>query len=438
MGSPSAIKNAKQLLVGGTPSTNTITTGNLDSAAFQASTNVGEIGVFSVNGVRLTEATAATTDRFVIAVSRGAAKPPLVSDVIDKSTITVCNLKEYDAATEQIDFIGYNGTSGAIEDLATYAGDLYVLNLIFQQFMSGTDAERIKKATYQSSINDDQSDVAIGLAQSFERNFSREVKNAAGVPPIVANTICNNAGAASTAASGTITFTKGSRLVATSGATPATDYPVGSFIRFGTAVTAFVYKVVGVSNADQSITLDRPYQGVDGTLTVTNHEFITAALGAAADWGLRINANVLDFNRVKSKYSKVRFELIPNESFGSTPVTKSVRAYEGSGTFQQVAGQEDFLNSFTGEQYRMGEPYLFDYPSDWLATAAVAGGGYDLISINHSNVQTLFSNEVSLKELVLAIPATVPNYADTANAADDLSDVLEVLAGLGTTALTMA
>ncbi len=85
MSAPSAINNARQIIIGKTPVALGAT--DLKSAAFEAAE--GEIGVFTKEGTRILGATATAGMEFVIAVSRGAGKSPLVSEVIDGSKITV-------------------------------------------------------------------------------------------------------------------------------------------------------------------------------------------------------------------------------------------------------------------------------------------------------------------------------------------------------------
>jgi hypothetical protein len=459
MSAPSAINNMRDILVGATPSTNTITTGDLNSAAFKASTNVGEIACFSKEGTRLTEATAATATEFVIAVSRGSALPPLVSDVIVKSSIKGAIRKVYAAATEQSVAIGYNGTSGSILDTAVYAGDVYTVKMILQQFLSGSDDERIKRGDYKSLTTDGQSEVALGVVKSLNLNMAREVKNSAGNPPVIATALCNDAGVANAIPAGAdythFKVTNGSKFVVGTDSAGVqmlgsdetnANILVSTYFRAGTATSTAVYKVVAVTagtgttpaGTPFSFELSHAYTGADAIIAVASTEYITSALGAAADWGVVLTGQPLPWSISKKKYAKVRLAVQPNSSFGSTVMSTISSASEGTGTYEQVAELENFLQGFKGEQYEMGQPYLFDDATNLrLASSAVTGGGYDLITFSHSSTVSNFTTDVANKEVVIAVPATVPNYADTANALDDLSDVLEVLAGLGTTALEM-
>lgn len=436
MSAPSAINKVRQIIVGNTPSTNTITTGDLNSATFSAATNAGEIGIFTPEGTRLDESGAATADRFVVAVSRGTSAAPLVSDVIIKSTMKNTLRKVYAAATEQSTYIGYNGTSGSIADVATYAGDLYKVKVILQQLMSGSDDERIKNSVYKSLSTDGQAEVALGIAASLQKNMSREVKNSAGNPPIVTKAICNAALAAAFDFDETITVTKGSNQILLANDidyNTGTDVVVGDYIRLGAtatsavALTSPVYKIVAIDGL--VLTLDQEVQSASGSYVTGSSysQVIPNADGQAANWGVVMTAQPLPWNVSKKRYSKLRFQVQPSEEFGSTVVGNSANASEGTGTYEQVAELENFLMGFRGEQYEMGEPNLFDSSALRLASSSVAGGGYDLITLSHSNTHTNFQPNVAKKELVIAVPATAPNFAVT-GASDDVTDILEVLA----------
>jgi hypothetical protein len=295
--------------------------------------------------------------------------------------------------------------------------------------MVGTDAERIKKAIYQSSINDVQADIAQGLVESAHANFSRDVKNTAGDPYVVVSALCNDAGAALGAAGDTVVGVKGSKnVVITDVSTTSVAIAVGDYVRVGTATSAKVYKVVAstkASGATGTVTLNVPLQDTLNLVGNTS-EYITAALGAAADWGVKVEGKPTNFDLIKSRYAKIRFELQPNASFGGTVVTKSVRAFEGTGTYEAIASLEDFLNTFRGEEFRMGEPYLFNFRAQHLADPAV---DYSMFNITWKHVNTYgFQSELSDKEIIVAFPTGIPDYVDAS--ADSLDIIIAAIVGV--------
>lgn len=424
MSAPSAINNARQIIIGKTPVALGAT--DLKSAAFEAAE--GEIGVFTKEGTRITGVTATAGMEFVIAVSRGAGKAPLVSDLIDGSKVTVANAVINEVATEQSLAIGYNGTSGLIADVATYAGELYKVGILVHQFLSGTDSEKLKAGYYQSQLTDGQAEIALGIRSSVNKNFNREVSNSDGDKPIVAKALCSDPGVLTAGTTGDLTITKGSTLVGATGAAIATQLPVGAYVRFGTAQTDPVYKVVAVDQPNNTITVDSEVLEASATLLAGSAEAIDAALGAAADWGIVLDGTALPFNRNKKRYAKVRFDVSLNESFGSTVAANTVNAFEGKGTPESVAQLEKFLNGFRAESYEMGEPFLFDSDADLLADLSAAG--YGLITLKWSQVEVVsFQNEISPKELVIAVPAPLPGVAVNAAYVTDIADGLTVLLG---------
>ena len=430
MSAPSAINNARQIIIGKDLTGTALATTDLTSAAFKAAT--GEVGVFTKEGTRVNAGNANIVAgmEFVIAVSRGASKPPLVSDLIDASKVTVANALINEVATEQSLAVGYNGTSGLIADVATYAGELYKVSILVHQFMSGTDSEHLKAGYYQSALTDGQAEIALGIRSSVNKNFNREVSNSDGDKPIVAKALCSNAGVVTAASTGTLTTTKGSALVGASGAGIATQLPVGAYVRFGTAQTDAVYKVVAVDQANNSLTVDSEVLEASATLTAGNAETISAALGAAADWGVVLDGKSLPFNKSKKRYAKCRFDVVLDTAFGSTAVSTLSSAYEGSGTPEQVAELENFLARFMSESYEMGAPFTFNIDDDLLADLTAAG--YGIITLKWSQTEVVsFQNEVSPKELILALAApgagltiTSP-YAITATSG--LCDILETI-----------
>ena len=430
MSAPSAISNARQIIIGKTDVALGAT--DLTSAAFKAAE--GEIGVFTKEGVRVNTANTniAASMEFVIAVSRGASKAPLVSDLIDGSKVTVANAVQNAVATEQSLAIGYNGTSGLIADVATYAGELYKVSILVHQFLSGTDSEHLKAGYYQSQLTDGQAEIALGIAGSVIKNFSREVSNSDGDKPVKAKAVCNAAGAVATGAA-TATISKGSTQLAMDAV--ITGAVVGDYIRLsetagGIGLASPVFKILSI--AGSVYTLDREYQGATmAALAVAANVFlITAAAGAAGNWGVVLDGTPLPFNKSKKRYAKCRFDVSLSESFGSTAAANTASAFEGSGTPESIAQLENFLARFMSESYEMGSPFINDIDEDLLADLTAAG--YGLITLKWSQVEVVsFQNEISPKEIVIAIEA--PTAGATVNAAyavtatDGLCDLLETI-----------
>jgi len=433
MSAPSAINNARQIIIGKDLTGTALATTDLTSAAFKAAT--GEVGVFTKEGTRVNAGNANIVAgmEFVIAVSRGASKSPLVSDLIDASKVTVANALINEVATEQSLAVGYNGTSGLIADVATYAGELYKVSILVHQFMSGTDSEHLKAGYYQSQLTDGQAEIALGIAGSVIKNFSREVSNSDGDKPVKAKAVCSAAGAVATGAA-TAIISKGSTELAMNAV--ITGAVVGDYIKLNEDVTGAmagtdpVFKILSISGS--TYTLDRAYQGtaMSATAVANNVFLITAAAGAAGNWGVILDGTALPFNKDKKRYAKCRFDVVLDTAFGSTAVSTLASAFEGSGTPEKVAELENFLARMMSESYEMGQPFTFNISDDLLADLTAAG--YGVITLKWSQTEVVsFQNEVSPKELILALAApgagltiTSP-YAITATSG--LCDILEAI-----------
>lgn len=407
-----AQNHVQQLFIGGTA--DKTASGTLSDA------NAGEICILSPSGQILTEATAAGVSAFKVGLNRGT-EPDLVSDIIETAKVKSFGLKTYTAATEQIDYIGFNGTSGSIE---ANNNELYYVRLYLEDLhnRSSSDGRRIKFGAYNSTASATQEAIARGITDSLIRNMSREAER-----QIKFERICDVAGSANTGA-GAATVTYDSKYVEFATDADA-QLTVGDFVRLGgTAVTDPVYEVVAIDTANDIVTLDIPFQGESGSIAEADTEVIANADALAADWGIKLTGLPLDFKLGKIKYKKSRWEtqVDTTEGFNQTPITKAQAASPGTGVVEIVKELEWFTQGHEGEFFRMGEPNIYDARQD--ADSNVAGGGYDLIDVMFVNDEVLGigSHVSSHKHVTLAIPATAPNYAVTGTD-DDITDVLEVL-----------
>lgn len=367
--------------------------------------NTGEIGIFTPAGTRVTEADAATTDKFIIVKKRAAGEPLAISAIINKADIKYGTRKVYTAAVNQVTTIGYNGTSGSITDVADT--DYFVRVNLRQGLTSNHGGLYLKHAFYRTGSSTSEYDIAANFHKNLSNEFLKEADKVVKV-----DMLCNDAG---TAATGAVSFVKGSKYA--TAAVPA-DFEIGGLLRLGTATTSPVYKIVNITST--TLELDTFVQENTATLATGAAEAVSAADSLAASFGIRLTS-------VPSKYvvGKLENDLRPElfdvtvSGFGSTPITK-VAGSTGSGTERQVKSLEWFVQGNDGNFIRKGEPLVF--PSYGEAT-----GNYDLIDIVTEEVykDSIVAGPIK-KVFTLAIPETAPNYA-VAGTADDITDVLEIL-----------
>ena len=435
----SQTNNVDYLVIGKSSSTTVTNILNMNGLAD------GEIRLFTPGGKCIDNSvvTIAAGMKFVVAVGGSDSKPRFVSEVIDGSKIQSIRSRAYTAATEQLDYIGYNGTSGSIE--AIDDNEYFVSVYVEDYLRSSHDGRYNKHFNYISDSTAAQSEIALELAASGFRNFEKEVKNA-GVPPILFKAICNDAAVDNIVDAGAeythFKFVRGSKYVTgtdsagnATGTTLGTDevettFVAGDFLRVGatTVTTADVYRVVavtaGTATTPLRIELDNPFRGATTVVAATATSWISAALGAAADWGVSMTGQTLGFSVGKEFYKKMRWTISPKE-FGTTTITHSTAATEGSGVINQVKQTEWFLEGFKGETYRIGEPSIHTFVG--VTDASVTGGGYDLTRIVYVDDSVVgFQAEVSPKILSIATPATAPAYMNDATTGN--WDALEVIA----------
>ena len=419
----SQIKNAQEIFIGA----------NVAALSTGVVPNDGEIIVLDEQGARVTTASAATTDKFKLVLGR-AGQNPLVSDIIEVSSISNVNSAAGAERVNQVTSIGYDGTSGSID---VTANNLYYIRLYIQELLSAeSDGQKIKHGVFKSTSSSTQADIALGLTSSLINNFLREAEEF-----ITFKALCDEAVTAANDFVNDITVTKGSKVVSVATAltwgTVPTTLAVGDFVRMGsngagTALTDDVYRVEAVDTVALTFTVDRPIQIESQVLTAASSdaEVIAAATGVLAEWGVVLTGADLSFGYPDYKYKIARWET-QLENFGSTLLGETAGS-PGVGTYESIASLEHFLKGFQGEIYRMGSPNI--YQPILVADSAVAGGAYQVITFKHNNsiVTGSFTNEVSPKQVIVAIPETAPAFAASATT-NSFGSVFNVLAGTSIT-----
>jgi len=382
-------KDITSLFIGGAA---TKTTGGISTL------NDKEIGLFTPAGTRLTEASAATATEFII-VQKISGATNVISNTIKKANIKTATRKAYTAPTEQVDYIGFNGSTGSLDVINS---NTYFIRLgLNQGLTSNHGGLYLKHGVYISDATATESEIAAGLAKSLVANFSREADKTIKFERVINDGL--------TTLVETYSPIKGSKYVQASAASTTT---VGHAFRFGTALTDPTYIVTAI-NSD-IITLDVPFQG-DSATAVT----CEAAAVGSLNWGIKLTGIALPYTIGKFEYNKAQWKTTI-EGFTSTVITNSVGASSGSGYASAVKDLEWFCQNFEGDMYTVGEPNL--YPRRQLAS-----GNYDFIILETvENYQGSIVSGPINKTFMIALPETAPNYAVTGTA-NDITDVLEVL-----------
>jgi hypothetical protein len=289
---------------------------------------------------------------------------PLQQVVLKLSDVKTYNGVIGQASTEQVSYIGYNGSSGSISVINS---NFYEIKLehVPNAFAYGKRPANYKYGTYQSDATATQAEIANGLQASLVQNF---VPNRTIDWRVLSEILCNNAGAAITGAVANFGVTRYSKTVTLDGS--VTNVVAGDFIRLGgTTTSAPVYKVASV-NSPNTIVLEVAYQGTSGSIAVANVEVISAVAAATAAFGIKITGikQKYDVNRWR-QYDKVRFNVFLI-NFGTTG-SSTTAAYDGIGVYEQAANDE-YIS--WGDE---GQIFVDQVPPQFREQDAVVGTQYN-------------------------------------------------------------
>jgi hypothetical protein len=341
----------------------------------------GEVAITNVFGQVLTSGTGVKK----IMIHQGGSTR--VTDVITAADVVNVKTKGYAAATEQVDFIGYNGTAGSI--VVANSNDYFVR----LQFPFGDRGQEFPQqnfifAHYLSDATATQAEIAKNLANVMNADARKRYERDLRV-----ELICDNAGVAVTGAPTNLTFTQDSKTVVWTGTDP-TNIVAGVWLRVGGTTTASpVYEVASIDAASNTLQLVTPFVGATATVLVANVEMITAALADAAAFGMKLIGIPRKF-RLKEgvRYRKAKW--IPTiQGFGSTLITRSVASFLGSGVYEQVAEEDLFGDIIFGNGYSRVDvrfqPNLY----------AEVGGQYGCVTIvwDDKTNHTIGPNSISRK-----------------------------------------
>ena len=322
-----------------------------------ATTNTGTVALFDP----------ALFDKIKIIKDRGADNP-LQQVVLSRSQIVTASSVAGRLASEQVDYVGYNGTSGTIQVLAN---NFYTVKLehVPNSFAYGKRPANYKYGTYQSPLgltqnSAGQANVASGLVASLITNFRPNRTTDWRVKSELVISDTTTAFGATTATS--MLFTKYSKAVIVTTGAAGVTIAAGTYLRLGatTATGNPVYRVatgavIGASTTG-TIILEVVYQGDTGSITVAGG--VTFIATAAGDFGIKITGikQKYDVNRWR-QYDKVRFntflEGFPNTATPTAVTTTA--AFDGVAVYEQVANDEYISWGDEGQVFVDQVPPLF-------------------------------------------------------------------------------
>jgi len=340
-------------------------------STFKTSGSTGEVLVVERDGTAI----AAGSTGIVIAVKKADGTLDQ-TEVIPTAGIVKASVKSYAAGTNQVDYIGFNGTTGSIDAVnATH----YIANLRMQEFgsNSASNYENLVGEFYTDSTATQQ-EIAYGICDSLIASH-----NELDQERFLIERVHSDAGDAIATGIANLTFTKGSKVFSATDIDNSgnnTALAVGNYIRIGTTPADPVYKITSIDGTANTGTIDIAFQGDTVSVQDVDVETITAAdiVAVSANFGIKLTAR--DLTAVAGKFPVQKFHFSTSlENFGSTTLTaQSTGASVGIGSGAQVREHEWFARGNFGEIFRTGQPYLFDNE-----LVGVSSNNYDILSIDY-------------------------------------------------------
>ena len=228
----------------------------------------GECVITDPQGNVLTSTTAVKAiDRIMLHFRSHVGDDTMRSVEIPGSAITGFVCENYAAASEQVSYYGYNGSSGSA-DINLVADTLYWIKIVSKYNPGRRNVDTFGWRSGVTTPTD--ADVLLGIAKAI--NIKKAVDKTFKVQATVLQTGSTASGIAATG-----TVVKGDKNVLLSGAT--TTIAAGDILTIATVP----YKVDEVLSTTR-IKLESPYQGASATGVALTE--ITDA--TAGDWGLKI------------------------------------------------------------------------------------------------------------------------------------------------------
>jgi hypothetical protein len=338
------------------PAATAVTSGTVTPGSTNSGTP-GAVVIANMSNEILNATTVLNYSKIKIIKDRGA-NLPLQQVVLNLNQIAAWGATPGAAATEQVDYVGFNGTSG---EIAVLNNNFYTVKLehVPNQFAYGKRPANYKYGTYQSSPAATQLEVSAGLVKSLIQNFRPNRTTDWRVFTSLVNSSTTTAAVDTDITSFSLVKYSTAVTVITTG---AAAIAAGTYLRFGASTAATsIYKVVtGFSGGAGTYTITLDYSWQADSTTVLDTDVVSVTVGA--DWGIKIVGikQKYDVNRWR-QYDKVRFNTFIEgftPSATVTPVTTTA-AFDGVAVYEQVANDEYISWGDEGQVFVDQVPPLF-------------------------------------------------------------------------------
>jgi hypothetical protein len=337
------IKNVTQLFIGKDPSRGAVVDEVINVYTQLAD---GEIVLTNPANVVLNNTTTAAEAALGFKFIQRSGTKLIHSDIVLPYMVRHYNLTATAKETQQLDFVGSNGTTGSI---GTVASNIYTIRLnCLDKTTAGFMQQKIKEGFYKSNANATsytQWAIAEGLVKSLIANYSRETEQdiTFGVTNSGANVDLGTG-------AGTVTFTKGSIYAvfgtAIDDATANAILLVGDLLAATDAKTEAMYRVVAIDVPTETATLNIPWQAETVTIANATVGRVIGATAQAADYGVKLQGVDREF-KAGYYWSNVNFwdTQVDFGALAGEILITTTAAFPGNGTGQYVANLEGELQA---------------------------------------------------------------------------------------------
>ena len=367
----------------------------------------GQLAILNEDNTCLTSSTFTNYPKFRIAVRNGTSL--LYSPWITRANITNSKTTATVADTQQITYIGYNGSTGG--SFTPLNSNDYITRITFKTGNSMYAGHSvIKDAPFASSAAATQDEVATGILQSLYLNFLREA-----MPLIQFDMVNSAAVTAGNAFDGAVTVVNGlSTFTVTSSGTYATGtaLAVNDYVRLGTvgggtALTNPVYKVLSISGSTtKTVTVNVPITLTSGTYAHATADAEVIPNVSLADYGIKMTGLAETNYQIGTiSHELVQFNVNLINFATSDIITYSTAPVVGKGLYPQIADMFAFAQGNWGKENRLGIPI----PTP--ITPAVSGTTYNMMWFSYYNNEANYLSGAprSYGEVLIAMAYNVTN-----------------------------
>jgi len=334
-----------------------------------SSVTASSVAVIDEYGTIITGALLATSNKVRIITSKNGTMK--YSPLFYWSNILIKQSQAYTAATDQVQYVGFNGTTGSFDGTASASilqSKTYCLSLELTNVFQYSTSPFIIDVPYLTTSTD-QGQFASALQKGAIAKLS--LNNTTVYPKqVVVEKVCSGSDNGNTSV--TLSVINGGLYATASSST--TGLSVGSVIRMastGAALTTPVYIVSAISGT--TITLDVPYQGSTSTSVQP------CIVNTPGNYGLRFTAQPITLITKDQQWEPVTLRAyISNKtdyvSLAATQTTATASS-KGSGDWKEVTQIE------RQHSYAYGQSYVSALPLETPNIVASSSYHYDTIYI---------------------------------------------------------